>query len=358
MNITPIYTRKHGTENTIVTAALSAPDEYVMLLSSGDVIRQKMNASEGECLFSVQSSLGYRDGGFDINAPSTIYTLDDIVVVVNDYKTHGYVHYPGKYPALHLWRNDYYASISRYPVTLFRDPQHIPYIIYSTAWNCVHIMNLDTRQVVTAAKSLIEELAEERHLEFYKTHEERNKLPWPSSHDYFYGELRMSPDGSKFLSAGWGWGSCDLYHIYDIAHFISSNRIAHKRINGWEHNNRGVCWVDDNTVAVTYHPYSDEEDDAIKEGPGEIHFYNVAGSTPEIIKKIKLADVSILNTNLHYNKQLQAFIAFSDTLGVMVFSPEGSIFFHDPSLKISGYNAAANLLIQIDGNTLTVCHIG
>lgn len=356
MNITPIYTREHGTDNTIVTASLSAPGEYVLLLSSGDVIRQKMNAAEKEHLFSVQSSMGYRDGGFDISAPSSIYTLDDIVVVVNDYKTHGYVHYPGKYPALHLWRNDYYASISRYPIALFRNRQHIPFIIYATAWNCVHIMNLDTRQVVTATKSLIEELAEEKHLEFYKTHEESNKLPWPSAYDYFYGELRLSPDGSRFLSAGWGWGSCDLYHIYDIAHFISSNRVAHQRINGWEHNNRGVCWVDDDTVAVTYHPHADDEEDAVKDAPGEIHFYNVAGSTPEITKKIKLADVNILSAALHYNKQLNVFIVFSDALGVMLCSLEGEVLFHDPGLKVSGYKDG--LLTHTAGNTITVYQVG
>lgn len=339
---------------TIVTASLSAPDEYVMLLSSGKVIRQKFNAPAGERLFSVKGSLEYADGGFDISAPSTIYTLGDIVVLVNDYKRHGYIHYPGKYAALHLWREDYHADISRYSIALFRDHLQVPYIIYAVAWNHLQIMNLDTRQVLTAAKSLIEEGAEERHIEFYKMYEEGNKLPWPLRYDYFYGQLQMSPDGSQFLSAGWRWGSTDWYNIYDVEHFISSPRIADKQIDSWEHNNRGVCWIDDTTVAVTFHPRRDDAEDATADDPCEIHFYHVADSTPVIAKKIKIADADILNTTMYYSKGLKAIVLFSDLLGVLVVTPDGEVLFRDADLKVHGFDAETDSLLAVMDKEMTV----
>jgi hypothetical protein len=339
---------------TIVTACLSAPDEYVMLLSSGDVIRYKINSTAREHLFSVKSPFSYEDGGFDISAPSTIYTLDDIVVLVNDYKRHGYIHYPGKYSALHLWRKDYHADISRYPIALFRDQQQVPYIIYAVDWNHLQIMNLDTRQVVTAAKSLIEEGAEERHIAFYKTYEETNKLPWPSSYDYFYGQLQMSPDGSQFLSAGWVWGSSDCYKIYNVDHFIHSPRIADKRIDSWEHNNRGVCWINDNTVAVTFHPVKDDDEDAPRDAPCEIHFYHVAGSTAVIDRKIKIADADILNTSMYYSQGLKAIVIFGNPLGLIVVTPDGEVIFRDKGLQVAGYHAATDLLLEQTDEGITV----
>ena len=338
----------------IVTASLSAPDEYVMLLSSGKVIRQKFNSTEGEYLFSVKSHFTFEDGGFDIDAPSTIYTLDEIVVLVNDYKRHGYIHYPGKYSALHLWREDYHADISRYPIALFRDQGQVPYIIYAVHWNHLQIMNLDTRQVVTAAKSLIEEGAEERHLAFYKTFGEANKLPWPLRYDYFYGQLQMSPDSSQFLSAGWRWGSHDWYNIYDVEHFINSPRIADKLIDSWEHNNRGVCWIDDTTVAVTFHPVRDDEDDAPKDAPCEIHFYHMAENTATIERKIKIADADILSTSMYYSLRLEAIVIYGHLLGVLVVTLDGAIIFRDANLKVAGHYAETDLLLELTDKGMTV----
>ncbi|MBS0030816.1 hypothetical protein ACTJJ0_27280 [Chitinophaga sp. 22321] len=342
---------------SIVAASLSAPDEYVLLLSSGNVVRQKAGETAAKHLFSVESSMGYQDGGFDIAAPSTIYTMDDIVVVVNDYKRHGYVHYPGKYTGLHLWREDYHASISRFPVALFRDQLNVPYIVYAVAWNHLQIMNLDTRQVVTAAKSLIKEFAEESHIEFYKTVEEANKLPWPSAYDYFFGKLYMSPNNSRFLSAGWVWGSSDLYNVYEVADFISNPRIRDKRVNYWEHNNRGVCWIDNATVAVTYHPYSDDEEGAAKDDPWEIHFYNVDSDADEPARKIKIPGPDILQANMHYLKHLDAILLFGGNAGVVLVSTDGRLLFSDANLKINGYAEASDLLYVTDDKSVSTYRI-
>lgn len=220
-------------------------------MDSGNVIRHDIELGKSEILFSVRSDLVYEDGGFDVNAKSTIYTLDSIVVIVNDFKRHGYVHYSGKFKRMHLWREDYHASISQYPIALFKNEKGIPHLIYAEAWNHIQIMNLDSRQILTAAKSLIAKNAEQNYLDHDKNGVEGNILPWPRPYDYFFGKLELSPDKSHFISAGWVWGSSDVYRIYEIEHFIENNRIADITIGYWEHCNRAVCWIDDKRVAIT-----------------------------------------------------------------------------------------------------------
>ena len=105
---------------SIKASTLVSANEMILLLSSGDVIRYNINREEEEHLFSVESIVTYDDGGFDVNAKSTFYTLDNIVVLVNDYKQHGFVHFPGRFEKLHLWRGDYNVSVSRFPISLFR----------------------------------------------------------------------------------------------------------------------------------------------------------------------------------------------------------------------------------------------
>jgi hypothetical protein len=132
-------------DHTIIRATLATPEEFVILLSNGAVTTYKRSTNLWERLFSTDNDLiNYSDGGFDLASPVSIYTLDTIVVIVNDYKSHGYVHYPGKCQKLHLWREDYHADISRYPIALFKDKTNTPHLIYSEAWNKLQMMNLDT----------------------------------------------------------------------------------------------------------------------------------------------------------------------------------------------------------------------
>ena len=289
-------------EESIKIAAIATSDELVMLMSSGAVTRYNINTHTWEPLFSVK-------GEFDLEAPATIYTLDSIVVIVNDYKRHGYVHYPGKYEALHLWRGDYCVEISCYPIALFKNEAGVPHLIYGEDWNHLQIMNLNTRQILTAAKSLIEEGAEERHLEYRKEYEAYDDSPWPTPYDYFFGKLSMAPDQKHFLSAGWVWGSYDAYAVYDVNHFIQSNRISEKALGSWEHCSRATCWVDNATVAVTYDPHAEGDEGATKETPQEIHFYDITGQEPSLERKIKIAGVDLVNAQLYFNQEMQAFIA-------------------------------------------------
>lgn len=359
MKTNKIYDITVDTEDTIITATLSKPNEVVMLLSSGDVIRFNLDEQKGEQLFSVKSNIHYTDGGFDINAPSSIYTMDEIVVLVNDYKLHGFVHYPGKYYALRLFREDYYADMSVYPIALYKNAEGIPHLIYGQAWNHIQIMNLDSRQILTAAKSLIKENAEEEHIEFYKKHSEDNKLAWPSPYDYFFGELYVSPNSKLVLSAGWAWGSCDYYNVYDIEKFISSNRITDLPIGGWEHANRASCWVDNNTIAVTYSPFMEGDDNANADTLCEIHFHKINGDTVEVERSVQVSEKNILQSAMHFNSAMNAFIVISETDGLAVISLDGQTLFKDETLKSNKieYCSLVDSIIITGDKTISVYKI-
>ena len=336
MRINKIQEITFDTEATIVAATLSGANEVLLLMNDGNVIKHKVNEKKSQHLFSVKTPFHHTDGGFDTTAPSSIYTIDEIVVVVNDYKRHGFIHHPGNYHALHLWRGEYHADISCYPIALFKDGNGIPHIIYGEDWNHVQIMNLDTLQVLTASKSLIAENAEERHIEFYGKNKETNKLRWPRPYDYFFGKLSVSPNQKRFLSSGWVWGSSDCYNVYDIENFINSSRIAHINVGVWEHENRAFCWTDDETVAVAYNPSMEGDEDATADSPFEIHFHKIQGNGTEIEKKIQIDDPLVATSTRCYNRHLESFIAYSQKLGLAIISLDGKTVFQDRNLKIKG----------------------
>jgi hypothetical protein len=354
MKTNKIYDITFDTDETIMTATLSKSNEVVMLMSSGSVIRFNLDDRVGKHLFSVKSDIGYSDGGFDMTAKTSIYTMDEIMVVVNDFKRHGFVHYPNKYHALHLWREDYHADISTYPIALYKNEAGVPHLIFGEAWNHIQIMNLDTRQVLTASKSLIEENAEERHIEFYKKYSEDNKLAWPRPYDYFFGKLFMSLDQKKFLSAGWAWGSYDSYHVYDIDKFVKSNRISDIRIGGWEHENRATCWVDNETIAVAYNPFTEGDENSTTDSPCEIHFHKISGDNVEIDKKIQVAEKNILSSRMYFNGAMNSFITVSDKVGLSVISLDGQIAFKDENLKANEYSVETDYFLVADNKTISV----
>lgn len=342
------------TDETIMAATLSKSNEAVLLLSSGSVIRLDLDSQNGTYLFSVKSDIGYTDGGFDIAAKTSIYTMDEIVVVVNDFKRHGFVHYPHKYHALHLWREDYHADISTYPIALYKNANGVPHLIFGEAWNHIQIMNLDTRQVLTASKSLIEENAEEQHIEFYKKYNEDNKLPWPRPYDYFFCKLFVSPNQSEFLSAGWVWGAYDSYHIYDIEKFISSNRISYLSIGVWEHENRASCWVDNETIAVAYNPFTEGDENSTADTPCEIHFHKISGDNAEIDKRIQVVEKNIVSSRMYFNRAINSFVVLSDYGGLSVISLDGEPAFKDENFKANEYNVETGLFLQIEHKTISV----
>ena len=354
MKANKIYNITFVTEETIITATLSKSNEVVMLMNSGSIIRFNLDDKTGKYLFSVKNNIGYSDGGFDITAKTSIYTMDEIVIIVNDFKRHGFVHYPGNYHALHLWREDYHADISNYPIALYKNEDGIPHLIFGEAWNHIQIMNLDTRQVLTASKSLIEENAEERHIEFYKKHNEDNKLAWPRPYDYFFGKLIISPNQKKFLSAGWAWGSYDCYNVYDIENFINSNRISALEIGSWEHENRPTCWIDNETIAVACNPFAEGNENSTADSPCEIHFHKISGDNVQIERKIQIADKKILSSRMYFNAGMNSFITISDKSGLSVISLDGQIVFKNENLKVNEYNVGIGCFLEVDNKTISV----
>lgn len=341
-------------EETIMAATLSTRNEAILLTSSGNVIRFNLDNQQKEQLFSVKNNVSYPDGGFDITAQTSIYTLDNIVVVANDFKTHAFVHYPGKYTYLHLWRDEYHTDISTYPIALYKNKDGVPHLIFGQAWNHVQVMNLDTRQILTAAKSLIEENAEENHIAFYKKHEESNKLAWPRTYDYFFGKLFISPDQHHFLSAGWAWGSCDSYKVFTIEKFITSNRISAIDIGAWEHENRATCWVDNQTIAVAYNPFTEGEENSTADSPWEIHLYKIIGERVEIDRKIQLPAKCIPSSKIYFNKKRNSFITISDKDGLTIISLDGQLVFNDETLKGTEYNAQTELLFNTNEQGIVI----
>ncbi|MCX2680050.1 hypothetical protein OOZ15_08885 [Galbibacter sp. EGI 63066] len=342
------------TDDIIKTATLSAPNELVMLMSSGDVVRHKIKEEETETLFTIASKhVVYSDGGFDINAPSTLYTLDDIVVVVNDYKCHGYIHYPGKYHLMHIFRKDYHARASKFPIALYKNESGIPHMIYAVGWNHLQIMNLDTRMLLTATKSLIEVDAEEKHWDVYGAENFSDMNPWPRTYDYFYGRLEMSPDKQHFLSAGWIWGSFDLYNVYNVHNFINNNRISYKDVYAGEHCDRPVCWVSNNTVAVGHFDYDENK----KKWHDEIHFYKIDDKESEFVRKIKVEGFELSKSEIYFCKALNAIVLVGDEKGLAIFSLNGEIWFHDKEIEIDTYNPDLNLCLQWEDKTVKVYQI-
>lgn len=338
----------------IKAAKLINKNQCVCLLENGDVIRYNFTTLETSILFSVKSLTQYSDGGFDIEAPSSIYTLDDIVVVVNDFKRHGYIHYPNQFKKLHLWREDYHANISKYPICLFKNNEGIPHIIYGVHWNHLQIMNLDNRQILTAAKSLIKENAEEDHIEFHKNYKDANNHPWPSPYDYFYGELFLSPDQKRILSAGWAWGSSDAYYIYDIPDFIKNPRIKDLIVDYWEHNNRGVCWIDNQTVAVTYDPVRDDDEEKFEEGISQIHIYNITDNSSTIKNKISIKNIDLLSSDMHYSSSNQYFILHNAKIGVVFISLDGEVIHQEKDFMINSYCNQSDQYLSFNDKTLSI----
>ncbi len=356
MKLKKLHDIKFTTKEAIHQAVLSKPNEIIILFHSGEVIRHNLDTNQREHLFSITKT-NYSGGDFDPGSEISIHTLDDIIVVTSSYKENGYVHYPEKYKKLSLQREDYHASISKYPIALFKNKNLVPHLVYGIAWNHVQIMNLDTRQILTASKSLIEENAEEDHIEFYKTHEETNKHPWPSPYDYFYGELKMSPDHKHFLCAGWVWGSYDAYNIYKVDNFINSNRIKEISIGGWQHDNRAVCWIDSITVAVAYSPLMEGDNGATKETPNELHIYKLSNNETVLEREIKVGTIDIVHSTIHYSTQLDAFFLYSKNIGVVIISFAGELLYENKEIEIDQYFPDGNQFLTVTETSITVSQV-
>lgn len=328
MNLIEKFNETINLSDDIQSASFLNENKLAILTRTGEVILYSMKTKEQEKLFETNPENGilYSDGGFDPNAQSSIYTMDDIIVVVNDYKKHGFVLNLKENYLRNFNREDYHADISKYPIALFNRGGD-PHLIFGAAWNKIQIANLTTLQILTADKSLIGENAEQRQIDLFKIYGQDNKQFWPNEFDYFFGGLILSPNGKQFLSAGLAWGSFDTCYLFDIEDFISNHRIKAMHLGEWTHANRGICFVDDVTVAVLYNPCA--EDDAVKDTPYEIRLYDTNGKGQKGIIKLP----TLLNLDgalLFYQQTARQFYTFSSEIGLVVLSAMGEFVFHSP----------------------------
>lgn len=338
-------------EETILSAAITDTGEWILLVSSGNVIRYNIEKQESEYLFSVVSD---PNNDFDLSATSTIYTLGDIVVLVNDYKRQGYVFYPGRYGRMSLWREDYHADITRFPIALFYNDSGVPHLIYSVAWNHLQIMDLNTKQILTAAKSLIEDGAEDKAIQFQEQYPDTENMPWPARYDYFYGPLIMAPGNKRFMSRGWVWGSSDCYTIYEIADFITNNRISSKAVRFGNHLTRPACWLSATAFAVIYIPFEDDEENATKETPAELRIYDATQSEPTITRRLIWNVFNGSFDELMYCEKLNALLAVHKEKGIVVCDMDGNVLLTDEMCRPLTSLSAIGQLITIDKRTVLV----
>ncbi len=358
MRFVEVFNMKMNLQDDIQTASLLNKHEAVILTNTGEVFLFNFKKQKQDKLFETNPTKGiqYSDGGFDPAAESSIYTMDDIIVVVNNYKKHGFILNRTENYLLHFSRTDYYAAISKYPIALFKNEKGQPHLIYGVDWNRLQIANLTTRQVLTATKSLIEVDAEQQHFDFYKKHKEDNKLFWPSEYDYFYGKLLMSPNGEKFLSAGWVWGSYDCCKIYDLADFISNPRISDETIGFWENNNNAICFVDNETIAVIYDPSVEEANGANKDDPHEIRLYHADGQGDKETIVLK-PSLDLGGAELFYHQTNQCFYTFSEKIGTAAIALSGEIIIHQPTKFPQNYDLLHDCFICYDKDNLNVFQI-
>ena len=357
MEIEQILEITFDSEEIILAATISKPTEVVILMNSGSVIRYSLDEQKGKQLFTIKNDLKYSDGGFDLAKKSSIYTLDEIVVVVNDYKRHVYDHYPTKYNSFHLEREEHHENISSYPIALYKNENGIPHLIYAVAWNHIQIMNLDTKEILTASKSLFEEHAKEKYMDLHKKiygNIDKFDTQWePSPYDYFFGKLKISPDSKYFLSKGWAWGSSDSYNVYEINHFIKSNEISQIKLGDWEHLNRAACWVDEKTVAFGYNAFAEDDNNVDYRIGAEIHFSKITREEFDN-KIIKVEGINTISAEMEFSKKINSIVLFSRENGVAIISLDGKILLQNSACKVDDYFADMNLFLTVNAKTILI----
>lgn len=355
METTKIFDVSFAGQNKVICCEMANDKDAIMLMSNGNVISWNFDEIDGKYLFSAtKDNTSYRDGGFDLASSCKLYVLDDIVVVVNEFKAHGYVYNRRLKRKTHIRRELYHAAHSSYPIALFKDEQQSPHIIYAEAWNHLQVMNLDTMQVLTADKSLIEVGAEESHRKFYSEHVNDNNLPWPGKYDYFFAQLSLSPNKKYFLSRGWNWGSFDSYKLFDLNHFINEKRILDRYVCGGEHYNRSACWVSDNMIAVAK---NEGMEDGIPDSLTSLAFYDINKREENPISSFELDVFDGCCGDMFYSNSLNAIVIYNDIKGLTICSTTGEVLHREEQAKVHSFNAEHNLLVTIGGSGAFVYRI-
>lgn len=354
MDITLIY---HNTfDHRIVAVNQKNENEVLVLLEDKKVYSHELLYHTTQYLFTLETTMTYADGGFDITGPCSLYLLDELVVVSNDFQTHSIVHYPAKY-TLGVQRKEYHCAISKFPIALYKDQNQVPHLIYAKAWNRVEILNLNDGHNLTADKSLIEVDAQDRKNQDGGSANKDFQI-WPSEFDYFYADLKISPDHKYFLSKGWVWGSSDAFYVFEIKDFIENKRIRKMEVGFWEHDARAACWISNDELVVCCHAVIEDFDQPDPDNPFEIVHYQLLGKQCIQTKRTKVKDLTDTNMELLFHPTLQVLISYKKrTPGFLIFDLQGTTLYKDQEHTIESFDVKSLTFSSIVNDQLYIYQI-
>lgn len=132
--------------------------------------------------------------------------------------------------------------------------------VHRTAWNHLDVADPATGESLT-----------NRHIAPYETTEDR-----PAHYlDYFHGQLRPSPDGSRLFDDGWVWHPVSIPRVWSVTDWLGSNPwesedgatiVDLTMRDDW---NTPACWVGEGHIALWgLVDWDDNEFAETRQGPG------------------------------------------------------------------------------------------
>lgn len=329
----------HDLQGKPQAAAFVGNDRLVYLNEMGHLRRYRPSDGNDELLVeTVPENTGFADGGFDPLAESVIDTLDGVVAVRNVYKGHCIIFIENCTP-IRLIRPDdaggSYLKNTRYPFALFRNGEGVPHAIFASKWNRLEVVNLFTRQKLTALKSNIEEGAEKR-------------IPpqgiWPCEMDYFYGELVLSPDRTKFFSRGWIWQPMDCGLAFDMQDYLENIRVRSHALYAGEFLTRGACFVDNDTVAIC------GDEDRWSESLRQIILMDFREEDREIGRITPDIPFDLKGVELAWNAEKTCFYLWGKEIGLAALDEDGRLIFHSAEEKVGKYDSERDCFLSWNEN--------
>ncbi|WP_126907685.1 hypothetical protein [Rhizobium chutanense] len=106
------------------------------------------------------------------------------------------------------------------------------------------------------------------------TPRENSERP-PHYLDYFHGELRSSPSGSRLFDAGWVWHPVGIPRVFDVVAWLTANvwesedGASVQWLSSREDWNFPACWIDDDRIALGgTGDWDDDEFETLAAPPG------------------------------------------------------------------------------------------
>lgn len=141
---------------------------------------------------------------------------------------------------MHLNGGDYHEETVPFSACFLRyEGRNV--FIHRTAWNRLDAADPATGESLT-----------DRHIAPYLTAQDQ-----PAHYlDYFHGQLRPSPDGSRLFDDGWCWQPVSIPRTWSVANWLSSNPWESEDgasvvdVTARDDWNTPACWISENHIAL------------------------------------------------------------------------------------------------------------